>query len=67
LDAATEMKNVAGNNGKLRICMGSEKTWKKRQHHRTTNSYAVAKTIDEAGKFVDAGFEFVCDFNGESS
>jgi integrase len=27
--------------------------------------HAVAKTIEEAGKLVDSGFEFVCDFNGE--
>jgi hypothetical protein len=27
--------------------------------------HAVAKTIEEAGKLVDTGFEFVCDFNGE--
>ena len=27
--------------------------------------HAVAKTLDEAGKLVDAGFESVCDFNTE--
>jgi integrase len=28
--------------------------------------HAIAKTIEEAGKLVDAGFEFVCDFNDEN-
>ena len=27
--------------------------------------HAIAKTVEEAGKLVDAGFEFVCDFNGD--
>jgi integrase len=27
--------------------------------------HGIAKTIDEAAKLVDAGFEFVCDFDGE--
>jgi len=28
-------------------------------------THRVAKTIEEAGKFVDAGFEFVCDYEAE--